>query len=298
MKERICAVVVTYNRKRLLGECLDALLRQTRPPDSIIVIDNASSDGTEEFLRKDYLHNPVFDYVRLPQNIGGAGGFHEGIKRAYEGGCDWIWVMDDDVEADVCCLQNLLKYASESEILVPTRFRYDGNELMETAFLRYDLRTLRFRFYSAQVANLERLPDRLQIRTFAFEGPLFDRELISKIGFPRADFFIPGDDTEYAVRIGELTDSRPLLVRDARLYRKLMPGKYPEWKRYYLLRNNLIIRSTYGKGWLCRVAPFYVAFALVLKSLLCLRFRRAWYFLKGYVDYHRRAFTSSAKVEP
>lgn len=48
-KEKIAAVVVTYNRKELIGECLDAILLQTYPVDSIILIDNASTDGTPEF---------------------------------------------------------------------------------------------------------------------------------------------------------------------------------------------------------------------------------------------------------
>jgi len=108
-KEKIAAVVVTYNRKDLLKECLDALLNQTRPLDSIILIDNASTDGTPEFLKeKGYLDNPKIDYVRLPENTGGAGGFHEGVKRGYEKGYDWLWLMDDDALPEKSSLNNLL----------------------------------------------------------------------------------------------------------------------------------------------------------------------------------------------
>ena len=90
-KEKIAAVVVTYNRKELLKECLDALLAQTHPLDSIILIDNASTDGTPEFLKeKGFLDNPKIDYVRLSENSGGAGGFYEGMKRGYEKGFDWV----------------------------------------------------------------------------------------------------------------------------------------------------------------------------------------------------------------
>ena len=86
-KEKIAAVVVTYNRKELLKECLDALLRQTYSVDSIILIDNASNDGTPEFLKENgYLDNPKIDYVRLPENTGSAGGFYDGVKRGYKKG--------------------------------------------------------------------------------------------------------------------------------------------------------------------------------------------------------------------
>lgn len=88
---KVAAVVVTYNRKELLRECLQALLNQTRPLDEIIVVDNASTDGTDQMIPEEF---PQITHVRLPENIGGAGGFHEGMKLAYEKGHDWIWVMD------------------------------------------------------------------------------------------------------------------------------------------------------------------------------------------------------------
>ena len=135
---KICAVVVTYNRKDLLVECLEALRRQTGPLDAIYIIDNASTDGTPELLRsRGYrdgavIENPldgseiIIRYVRLPVNTGGAGGFHEGVKRAFHDGYDWIWLMDDDVEPEEYTLEKLLR-ASERipediSAVAPVRF--------------------------------------------------------------------------------------------------------------------------------------------------------------------------------
>lgn len=122
--ETVCAVVVTYNRKKLFLECLEALRKQTRPIQGIYLIDNASTDGTPELLLKEgyikelppeNLTGPwekkfeiknlsdgqfiKFYYVRMYKNTGGAGGFYEGVKRAYEKGYDWLWLMDDDAES-------------------------------------------------------------------------------------------------------------------------------------------------------------------------------------------------------
>lgn len=93
---KVCAVVVTYNRKELLLECLDAILKQTSSIDKLLVIDNNSTDGTEDTLReKQYLGKKVIQYVKLPENIGGAGGFCEGIRRAKDYNPDWsgLWTM-------------------------------------------------------------------------------------------------------------------------------------------------------------------------------------------------------------
>ena len=62
--ERVCAVVVTYNRVELLRECLTALESQTRPVDRILVVDNKSTDGTPEIVEREH---PGADMLRLPR---------------------------------------------------------------------------------------------------------------------------------------------------------------------------------------------------------------------------------------
>ncbi|MGN0248326.1 MAG: glycosyltransferase, partial [Lachnospiraceae bacterium] len=106
----VYAVIVTYNRKKMLTKCLDAVLNQTRLVNTIIIIDNNSTDQTEDYLRQNgYLKKEQIQYVKLAENIGGAGGFYEGMKLARENAADWIWIMDDDVIPDKTCLEELLK---------------------------------------------------------------------------------------------------------------------------------------------------------------------------------------------
>ena len=120
---RVAAVLVTYNRKELLCECLDALLCQTTPIARIVLVDNASTDGTPELLaEKGYLENAVCDYHRMAVNTGGAGGFYEGVKRAYEAGFDWLWLMDDDVEPVPNALKKMLSHANVSECIQAVRY--------------------------------------------------------------------------------------------------------------------------------------------------------------------------------
>jgi len=137
----VCAVVVTFNRKNLLLECLESLRKQSISLDSIYVIDNASSDGTGELLLENgYIgelspmdhprtwskcysiynfvdgENIDLHYVRLAQNTGGAGGFYEGVKRAYEDGYDWLWLMDDDAKPVEDALEKLSKYFNAKNV--------------------------------------------------------------------------------------------------------------------------------------------------------------------------------------
>ena len=117
MSISVAAVVVTYNRKALLQECLEAILRQTAAVEKIILIDNASTDGTPEMLRESGLMDrPQMQYVRMVENTGGAGGFYEGLRIGRECGCKALWLMDDDTIPQEDALEKLLRAA---ELLEP-----------------------------------------------------------------------------------------------------------------------------------------------------------------------------------
>jgi len=104
------AVVVTYNRSALVASCLDALAAQSTPVAGIVVVDNASSDGTPEYLReRGYLDRPGVRLETLESNRGGAGGFSHGVRIARAEPGDWIWLLDDDAEPAPGALRALLE---------------------------------------------------------------------------------------------------------------------------------------------------------------------------------------------
>lgn len=109
-RQKIAAVIVTYNRNELLVENIDKLLQQELLPDKIMIIDNHSSDHTREVVENRYKkYKDIIDYYYLDENLGGAGGFEIGSRRAYEQGFDLIWLMDDDGKPfDNYTLSNLL----------------------------------------------------------------------------------------------------------------------------------------------------------------------------------------------
>ncbi|MGL5810898.1 MAG: glycosyltransferase, partial [Nocardioides sp.] len=106
---RVVAVVVTFNRldllRRLLGE-----LRDIDGVAEILVIDNASTDGTGAWLRDQEADGPTIRARTLPTNTGGAGGFHTGVEWAMRRDADLIWLMDDDGRPEASCLDTLLSH--------------------------------------------------------------------------------------------------------------------------------------------------------------------------------------------
>lgn len=186
----VAAVVVTCNRKTILGECLDALLHQTRPVDRIFVIDQASTDGTPELLMaRGYLGNPRICYDRSEVNSGGAGGFCRGMRLAHAAGFDWIWIMDDDAIADSEALRGMLPYAALPGVvaIANPKLRPDGQA---------DPCHIQIRR-----SQIPAPPGPVGLSFSSFVGLMIRREAIDSIGFPKAELFLYLDDHEYCGRL-------------------------------------------------------------------------------------------------
>lgn len=267
-RQTVAAVVVTYNRKELLHECLQALLHQTRPLDGIIIIDNASTDGTHEFLsQRGYLSNPIVDYVRLPENTGGAGGFHEGVKRGHDSGYDWLWLMDDDAEPKQDALEKLLESGlhqkDETVGLATLKVGIDG-KIQKIHRGWYDVRKLK----PHQLSDDEYKKPLAKIGYSSFVGLMIRSRVIDVVGLPRADFFLWYDDVEFCLRL--LKRGKLYLVRESvikhkdgraeslsRRQRRLPLGQY--WRAYYGFRNPLLILKEHESSVMGRAIGYTLA---------------------------------------
>lgn len=219
-KMKYCAVLVTFNRSKLLEECLIGLLGQTVKLDKIIVIDNASTDNTRDTLKK-YESLSEVEYVRLDKNTGGAGGFATGVEIAFKQGLEWIWLMDDDVEPEPNCLEILLRYSNESKCIHPTKIYTENNQIFPWNHT-LDPQTGKTIRKSHQKYNCPGSKKALNVG--CFEGMLIHSSIVDKIGFPDVRFFISGDDLIYGYLASQFTPV--LYVRDAEFKKKIFKESY------------------------------------------------------------------------
>ena len=194
-KNQTAAVVVTYNRAEMLKQCLTALEHQTTPCD-ILVVDNASTDDTENAVKAAMQKNRAIQYRNTGANIGGAGGFNFGMRWAVEAGYSYVWVMDDDCFPEPDALETLLRaddalggdYGWLSSVALWT----DGKEC------RMNRPKVKKSFYD----HIELLRyGILQAEQATFVSLFLKTETIRAVGLPIKDFFIWGDDIEYTRRI-------------------------------------------------------------------------------------------------
>lgn len=240
--DRIAAVVVTHNRIGLLKDLITALRKQTLKPNAIFVVNNASTDGTLEWLTNQH------DITVINQgNTGSSGGQYSGFKAAYEAGYEWLWIMDDDVEPADDCLEILVKNITPDKVHTPLRRLLNGKPFLNDT-ISYNL-TKPFKSFWNRIYSEQDLEDEYTKATgITFEGPMFHRSLIAKIGLPEKKFFIYGDDTEYFIR-AEKAGFEIIVVRDAKLMRKLPPPGNQhifDWKTYYLIRNTIAFDVLHG----------------------------------------------------
>ncbi|MGI8646440.1 MAG: glycosyltransferase family 2 protein [Nocardioides sp.] len=275
MVESVAVVVVTYNRAGLLAGMLDGLAAQTRPPDLVLVVDNASTDDTRAVL--DARTDLPLEAVHLTENTGGAGGFHRGVQEAHERGHDRYWLMDDDVVPAPDCLEVLLRY--DEPCLMTVREDRSG-ALVEKAALRFDLRSPwaikpKTAMVETEYGTRATMPELVELENVAFEGFLVRRDVVGAIGLPDSSFFIFYDDVDFALR-ARRAGFRIWAVRDAVLVRQLdfdQQHSLDTWKGYYMYRNLFAVHFRYGENALVRAKPY--AIAAVVAALSTVRGGRA-----------------------
>lgn len=197
--KKINTVIVTYNRKKLLIECLEAVLNQSYQINKIIVIDNASTDGTKEWLLEKYSSAVNIELVFLSKNYGGAGGFYYGIRKAFLDGCDWIWAMDDDTIPNENALEELLRASDlikgKISFLASTVYGPEG-EPMNVPTLSSELSANGYQDWYYYLNE-----SIVKIDSATLVSLLFNYNAVKEYGAPHPGFFIWGDDSEYTLRL-------------------------------------------------------------------------------------------------
>lgn len=258
-----CIVIVTYNRLMLLKECLEHALNQTALATKVIVVNNNSSDGTREYLDENYANDSRVLISHERENLGGAGGFHKGIVLAAEMDVDWIMLIDDDAILDYTCMEKLNPHTAKTKVKAYACTVYCDGKIDESH--RRGNVTIPLSAYD----NGEFV---CELATFC--GLMFERGIIEKIGFPKSEYFIWFDDSEYCMRINKYSQ---IVVRpDAFLVHKTQLLSTDgintiNWKAYYGIRNSIDAYKTHKQYRQLWITIRRIAKRILMCQVKCLR---------------------------
>jgi len=264
--KKVIAVIVTYNRKELLKEAIEALLNQNYKNCDILIVDNASTDGTQEYISNLLKNNRVI-YKNTGANLGGAGGFNYGIKEACEIGCDFVWVMDDD-----CIVHNdTLEKFIEADMELNGNYGYLSSKVLwkdgKVCKMNVQRKTL--------TKNVINFNEKLQeICMASFVSLFIKTEIVAELGLPIKDFFIWTDDWEYTRRISKkykcylVTDSIVTHKSKNNIAASIDKDSLERLDRYsYLYRNDVYLYKREGlKGWTYLIPRLSFHIFKILKS--------------------------------
>ncbi len=234
----VTTIVVTYNRLECLKKCINCLKKQTYKNNTIVIIDNASTDGTEAYCR----NLEGIRYERLEENKGGSYGFYYGVKYAAELKKDLVWGMDDDAYPNEDALSKLVDVYKTGLSIETTALWSNSHSHKET--------------YTPGLVE--------DIKKWTFVGFMLSKKMIDVIGYPRNDLFIFYDDAEYAKRIKKhgylLKKVHDSIIIHEGAINKANNEQYnqksffgfiikiqnlPAWKWYYMTRNIILIQDSY-----------------------------------------------------
>ena len=245
--QTVAAVIVTFNRLEKLKNVLKSLEAQTKLPDQIIIVDNASTDGTDVFLeqyKQDFaLDKVLLDIIRLPHNVGGAGGFSAGMRRGYELGADFVWIFDDDGYPQPDALSKLVDGygVAVAELGPNVPFACSMVKYIDGTICEMNNPVPTWDWGRLQALGYNNL---VMVSSASFVSVLIPRWVMESFGLPYKEYFIWFDDAEYTMRISkvcpgvEVLDS--VVMHDMGVNKGVnfsMIDEHNAWKFAYGVRN-------------------------------------------------------------
>jgi GT2 family glycosyltransferase len=243
---KIGVVIVTYNRRECLLKALKLYEEQSKLPSYILVINNNSTDDTEEILEEWKNNEKDFKkyVVNLKNNVGGSGGFHAGLKRGLELDADWIWVSDDDAYPEKNALQNIYNYIESQnnetinkissicgQVINNNKTDESHRKRIKIKFLKVDLIPVNKDEYNKESFELE---------LFSYVGSAISKRYLKQVGLPEKDYFIYYDDTEHSYRLSK--KGKIICIPSVKVIHDVESriSHEVDWKKYYAIRNRLL----------------------------------------------------------
>lgn len=264
--EKVCCIIVTYNRCKYLDVLLKALKGQTYNIDGFIIINNASNDNTINCLIENDMIDDSFGndnitvfkknsydvyFYNSTINTGGAGGFKKGFEIAH-GLTDiykYFWIMDDDINPRENCLDKCIERFNDSVgVVVPRRIGEGFKDSIVTKYRFTNPFVHLFLDRIVQPKNMNKVE--YEVKTFTFEGPIIKNEILKNVGLPNDRYFLQADDYDYAFRCLKYTKILYLTnaVIDRQIPMKDISYSDNLWRLYYALRNLSLLDLRYSKN--------------------------------------------------
>ncbi len=271
MKLNVCIVIVTYNRLKDLKSTLEKYEKQTKMFKSMVVVNNASTDGTLEYLDEWKNKNGNFERIvlHMQNNCGGAGGFSTGISKAMDTNSDYVFLADDDavpednmLEKLFGCYMHLPNKEDIAALCTRVNDQY-GISHVHRSNIKKGLLSIR----RVGIDDKNYTKKYFDVDLLTFVGALIKIDTIKSIGLPISEYFIHEDDAEYSTRIKKV--GRIVCVSNSIMTHPYGGDNAKDWIEYYTTRNYI---DYIGRHYAKRYQMFAVIDKYIKKCSLIAKF--------------------------
>jgi GT2 family glycosyltransferase len=287
---KVITVTVNWNRRDDTLACLGTLAALSYPNVQVIVVDNGSTDGSAAAIGEQF---PRVEQIINPTNLGFAGGFNAGLRRALALGADYVFILNNDTLAPAGLLEPLVQAAGAPEVGVTAPvivYAADPARVWSAGAGRSAL-TLELTGNHGRRARLDTITAREFVSGCAM---LIKRSVLEQVGVLDERFFMYYEDSDYCLRVRR-AGFRLLVVPAACLAHKVSlssNGSDSPAERYWMGRSSVLFFRKHIRGW--RWAPVLMWRAGSLarttgRLLLAGRSSAARAYLRGVVDGWRPA---------
>lgn len=236
-------IIVTYNRLELLKECIACVENQDLKFDNVVIVDNKSNDGTTEYLKQ---FEDKYHIVFESNNGGGAKGFKDGIEYVHKNlNTDWLLLIDDDAMLSANYLDEINKFACANRDCQALSGSVITNGEIDITHRKRVASGRDYKFVPVSLNEYDKPSFKYDLSSFC--GLIFQTSLISIIGYPKEEYFIWFDDTEYSLRIRRVTCIENVNSAKLNHKTKINSGTVElNWRGYYGIRNGGDVIKRYG----------------------------------------------------
>jgi len=254
----VSAIIVNYNGSEVLGPCIDSVLSQSVPVAELIVVDNASSDGSPDSIPDRY---PGVRLIRLPENSGYAAAANRGIECSSS---ELIALLNNDLILDRFWLENLLEEVKEPWSFWASKILFSSDPgRIDSAGDGMAVIGSGFKIGHGEPEHLYSSPR--EVFGACGAAALYHRDLLTRIGGFCEEFFLIYEDVDLSFR-ARLRGFRCLFVPSARVYHRvnLNIGRFSHVYVFYGHRNSeFVFWQNMPLPLLIRYLPEHLLFNLI-----------------------------------
>ena len=218
---KVFIIILNWNGKDDTLACLDSIQKLSYPDYHVIVVDNASTDGSVAAMRLSYPSESWPTIIENRENLGYTGGNNVGIRYAMNQGAEYVWILNNDTTVDADSLDALIRIAEENPsagILGPKVLCYPNTHLLYSSGESY---SLWFNRRTVDIGELDNKQDVLPRNVDYVVGcaMLVKREFIERVGMFDDTFFAYFEEVDWCFR-GRRSGFDILYVPEAVIYHK------------------------------------------------------------------------------